>query len=415
MDTGTHLRAIWRRRVPVLLLALLAAAAVFGLRSAATVSYRAQADLYLVQGSAGQNDDAEVSRLTALYAEFVRDPRVVADLLRRSRLPVRPADVQDLVTVTSPEAGQLTVVAEQPTAARAAALADATGEALSAGAAKDQAEAQKVELEPLTGELTALRTQLAQLPDGDPGRELLQARLDRADQARVDRLSAVRARLDLVRRAQADDALRAPRPTRDATLAFLLVLVLAAEAAALLAARRKGLEGGDPVPSLEAWSGLPVFRTGAGPHGPDESGTSARFLRKDAAGRPVYLIGLTPAPSTDDALERVAAAVATQGAATPRVALLPEGAPPPPVKGGKVLTAAPRALPPTALVTASTWTDDRVLALAADAPGACGLVVLARQVRRPELEEALRVLRLAGLAVSCVVVDEATRRQARRT
>lgn len=416
MDTGTHLRAIWRRRVPVLLLALLAAAAVFGVRSAATVTYRAQADLYLVPGSDDQNDDVEIRRLTAFYGEIVRDPRVTQDVVRRSRLDLSPDAVQDLVTVTSPQAGQLTVLAQQPTGARAAALADAAGEALSAGAAQDQAQAQRLELAPLNAELASLRDQLAAAPAGSSAQAQLQARVDRAEQARLDRLGAARARLDLVRRAQVEDAVRAPRPARDATLAFLLVLVLAAEGAALLAARRRGIEGGDPVLPLEAWSGLPVFRSGRGRHGPDETGALSRYLRKDAGERPVYLVGLTSSAVSDAAVERVARAAAAQAPTPTRVALVPDGAPLPEAQDGvEVLGTPPATLPRRSLVTAASWTDDRLLGLAGSAPGSCALVVLAARVRRPQLDEALRVLRLSGLAPSCLVVDEATRWRPRRT
>lgn len=405
---------MWRRRLPVLLLGLLAGVAVFVVRSQASVTFRTEADLYLAPGLAGQSDTSETSRLTALYAEFVRDPRVVADLIRRSGLSIRPDKVQSLVTVTSPQTGQLVVVAQQPTAGRAAALADATGEALSAGAAKDQAEAQKLELAPLTSELAVIQSQLAALPAGNPNRDQLQARLDRTDQARVDKLAAVRARLDLVRRARPDEAVRAPRPARDATVAALLVLILAAEGAALIAARRRGIESGDPVPPLEAWSGLPVFRTGLGRHGPDESEALARYLRKDAGGRPVYLVGLTASAATSSATERLVGALAVPGGTTSRVALVPDDAPLPDVPAGTtLLTAPPTALPPSSVVTATTWTDDRLLEIADLAPGACALVVLSPRVRRPELEEALRVLRLSGLEPSCVAVDEGREGRAR--
>lgn len=414
MDTGTHLRAVWRRRVPVLLAAVLAALAVFALRSATPATWSAQADLYLVPGTVAESD-AEVGRLTAFYAEIVRDPRVVADVLRRSRLPLQAADLTDLVDVTSPEDGQLTVVAQQPTPERAAVLADATAAALSAGAAKDQAEAQKLELQPLQTELGVLEAQLAALPAADPGRVLLQARVDRVDQARVDRLSGVRARLDLVRRAQVDDAVRAPRPGRDATLAFLLVLVLGAEAAALLAARRRGLEGGDPVPALESWTGLPVFRTGSSRHGPDESASAVRFLRSEAGDRPVYLVGLERAPGSAAALERLVASAALQQSATTWVALGPDDAAPSAAPDGvELLQHSPAQLPARGLVTAQEWTDEALAGLSRTSPGPCALVVSASRARRPQVDEALRVMRLAGPPPSAVVVDASTARSRRR-
>lgn len=416
MNTGTHLRAIWRRRWAVLAVAVVAALLVFGLRTAQDETFAAQADVFLVPAPNTPGTSNEVERLTIYYAQLVTDPRVVADASRRFGQPLVVDDVKQLVDVTSPEDGQLTVVARQPTDVRAAALANAVADALSAGAALDQAEAQRRELAPLVAEIEELQEQLGELPPDDPARGALETRLEQTEQARVDALSVSRARLDVVRRAQADDAVSSPRPARDALLAFLLVGIVGAELAALAAVRRRGIEGGDPVPVIESWSALPVFRVGPSRYGPDESGAAVRFLRADEEPRPLYVAPLTPGPHTEVGIGHLLDALVALGGRTTWVDLRADHSRPAVPRGAEVVRPRGKDLERTAqhrpsptVVTADAWESSELLRLAELLPGTCVLLVDAGRARQPELVEALQVLGLADLPPEAVLVVEGSR------
>lgn len=406
MDTGTHLRAIWRRRWAVLAPAVVVALVVLVLRATAPTLYAAQADLFLVPGGTSSDEPLELERLSAFYVEIVSDPRIVADLQRRSGLTLSAEELDDALEVSAPEDTLITVVARQPTAARAAALADATAEALGGGAAADQAEAQKVELEPLDAELADLAAQLAALEPGDPQREALVARQERAVQARVDRLSQPRARLDLVRRADPDDAVRQPQPLRDAALAFLLTLIVAAEVAALLAARHRGLEGRDPSPVLEAWTGLPAFRLGDGRHGADQTAAAMVFLEQRTRGSSLFVAPVKAGPDADGTAALLAARMRRNGEVVwvrltedPDARQAPDG-----VRVRRAVLPAPRTA--DLVSTAAGWQDAALLQAAAAQPGPLVLLVQAENADQRSVQEAVRVLSHTGTPAVAVLVTE---------
>lgn len=396
--------------------AVVAGLLVLGLRTAQDETFSAQADVFLVPAKSTSSSSNEVERLTIYYAELVMDPRVVADASRRLGRPLVVGDVKRLVDVTSPEDGRLTVVARQPTDQEAAALANAVADALATGASLDQAEAQRRELAPLVAEIADLQEQLAELSPDDPARGALETRQERTEQARVDALSASRARLDVVRRAQADDAVSSPRPVRDALLAFVLVGIVGAELAALAAVRRRGVEGGDPVPVIEGWSSLPVFRVGPSRHGPDESGAALRFLRADDEPRPLYVAPLTPGPRTDVGVEHLLDALGALGGRTTWVDLRADHSRPPVPRGAEVVRPRRKDLERTAqhrpqptVVTADAWESPELLRLAELLPGTCVLLVDAALARQPELVEAVEVLGFADLAPQAVLVVDGSR------
>lgn len=416
MNTGTHLLAIWRRRWAVLAVAVAAGLLVLGLRTAQDETFAAQADVFLVPPENTSSSSNEVERLTIYYAQLVMDPRVISDAASRLGRPLSVADVKRLVDVSSPEDGQLTVVARQPTDQDAAELTNAIADALSTGASLDQAEAQRRELAPLVSEIEDLQQQLAELPPDDPARNALESRQERTEQARVDALATSRARLDVVRRAQADDAVSSPRPVRDALLAFLLAGIVGAELAALAAARRRGVEGGDPVPVIERWSDLPVFRVGPSRYGPDESGAALRFLRGDEQPQPLYVAPLVPGPGTATALEHLLDALGALGGRTTWVDLRADHSRPPVPRGAEVvrprrkdLERAAQHRPPPTVVTADAWESPELLRLAELMPGTCVLLVDAAVARQPELLEAVEVLGLADLTPQAVLVVDGPR------
>ncbi|MCU1692038.1 MAG: hypothetical protein JWM64_1129 [Frankiales bacterium] len=379
----------------MLLAALLVGGLVLGARLAQEPVYTVDADLFLVAGDVnGSDQDAEVERLSVFYAQIVNDPRVVADVARRAGRPLTDGELRGHLDVSSPSKGQLTVTVQQPTAVRAVRLASAVGDAMALAATRDQDAARDRDLAPLQTELAAVASGLRSVGGDDAARQALLDRQQRALEARGERLAARPARLDVVRRPTGPgSAVRTPDAARDGVLAFLVTLVLAAEVAALLAARRKGLEGRDPVPALTAWTGLPVLRVGANHNGPDETVAAARMLRGLADGGPVRLAALDPSPAAVEGAEAVQTAVEAGASARAGVGrALGEGSP------GRVQVLA-------------SWDDPQLFEEAERAPGVCALVVDARLVRQPGLEEAVRVLGYGGAAPAALLVVDGRRRR----
>ena len=410
MDTGTHLRAVWQRRWLVLGAALAVAAVVFGIRSAQEAVWTTEAQLYLVVGD--QDRPEAVERLTVLYGETLEQPEVVADTITRAGLTVDAADLRRRVAVESPSEGRLDVTANGSTPEQSVRLANAAADALSAGAAREQAARALEEAAPLAQEVADLSAQVAALPVEDPSRVLLEGRLQRADAARLGVLGEERVRLDVVRRPEAASAERAPRPARDAALALVLALILGAEASALLAARRRGLEGADPVPQLERWTGLPAFRVGPGRHGPDEAPAAVRFLRADARTAAVPRPALAH-PGSAAGVHRVVGELAEGGA---RVTWFDLAAEPAVTSGlpkgvdvrrrdGRPLALATEGADRRVVVSTAAW-EDRGLMQAVDQVTATSPWWSTRTAREPDVAEALRVLAYADLSPAAVLVVE---------
>jgi hypothetical protein len=418
MDTGTHLRAIWRRRWWVLAGAALVGLSVLVLRTAAPSTYTSQATLFLVLGEReALVNDGSVRRLTAAYVQLRNDEVVVADAARRAGVPEEV--VRGSASTSSGVEGQVVVSASADSPAVSARLANALADAVSSGARRDQVEAQRRELAPLDTEIRETRGALELATQGSGEAAQLEARLARAEQARLERLAKPRTRLDVVERAQPSDAIQMPRPGRDAGLAFVIALIVLAELAALRAARRQALEGPDVVASLEEWTDLPIFRVGAGDRGPDETAAAVRFLTADppAPERLLALAPLAPSPGTDEAAARLLAVVADfEGEAT-WLDLDGSGAgkpvPPSVYRVAAPSTAQVRGrlrADATAVATAGAWESPDLVRLAEVAPAVSALLVDARLARRSGFDEALRVLGLAGVPPIAVLVAEPPRR-----
>lgn len=421
MDTGTHLRAIWRRRGWIIAGAVLVGLAVLLLRMAAPSTYTAQATLFLVLGEREANlNDGSLRRLTAAYVQLRNDESVIADAARRAGEPASALAAS--VSTSSGVDGQVVVTASRPTAQEAAVVANAFADAVSNGARRDQIEAQRRELAPLDAELQATRQQLEELPPGSSEAQQLESRAARAEQARIDRLAAPRTRLDVVERAQPREAVRTPRPRRDAGLAFVLALILLSELAALRAARRQALEGPDAVAALEEWTTLPVFRVGATKSSPDETAAAVRFLRSDSPA-PERLIALAPlapldaSPASKRAIAEFVGAVAEAEGSTTWLDLDGSGA-----LGDRSTAVVHRVEPDidevrrwlrpgaTAVASAEAWESPALVRLGEVAPVVAALVVDAGAARRKGFEEAVRVLGLAAVQPVAVLVVEPPRR-----
>ncbi|MEM7323191.1 MAG: Wzz/FepE/Etk N-terminal domain-containing protein [Actinomycetota bacterium] len=198
---GDHLRTIWRRKWIILAGAALIAEAVFiVLTFAVTPRYESEASIRLTveTGSGLLLDDNRVEYATRIYAELAESPAMLADAVDRSGVALEEGDRSAAFAVqwASPP-GFIDVTASADTAEDASRLADGMAAALVARIGQDS--------EQLTSD------------DGDtvPG-----------DGAAA--LAAV-----IVEPAETPSAAASPSPLRDSVAAFVIALVVLAEAAAI--------------------------------------------------------------------------------------------------------------------------------------------------------------------------------------
>lgn len=241
-----HLRVLWRVRWGALLLALLAAAAVYALRSGGDDEYEADARVRLVfRDDAGLVIDADQADLAArTYAELGNGPTVLGAAVTDAGLALTSGEAQDQVVVSaSSTPGFIDVAAVASTPQEAVALADAVAAALVSAVLEDQA-----------------------FDEGILG-------IDAVVETDADRTAT-----------QVSSAAVA-----ETVMAFLVVLVLAAEALALARSARGALRLGDPAGEVEDLVGLPAVALRA-----TDRQTSllalAPFVLRHLAGRPVVTV-----------------------------------------------------------------------------------------------------------------------------
>lgn len=430
MDVGTHVRSIWQRRYLVLGGALLVGLAVFGLRVSVPTTYTSTAVLFVVPGGGEVPDvQGEIRRLTATYADLVDDEQVLAQAGEAVSLTVEQTGARS--TVVSADSGQVTLETTGATAQQSTALADALSVALAAGADREQEQVRSRELSPLDAELSALSTQLATAEGAEAA--ALESRREAVFASRVQQLSQPRARLDVVNAARPANAVATPRPGRDAVLAFLLALIVQAELAALIGARRAGLEGRDPAKVLRVWTDRPVFRLGESRRGPDQSPAALLHLRTgsvQAGGDLVVSLASTAGPELTAAAlaQMLDAGLAAFGAIVlidlrHAPALEPDDGPghQAVVRPGRsevdaVLRhgAQPSTWGPCAVLVADSWEDPDFLLLTRALDSATLVVVDASTVRRPDLQQTIDTLDDARTGAKGILVVEPGSRQRRR-
>ncbi|MDT7550652.1 MAG: hypothetical protein QOE84_3046, partial [Actinomycetota bacterium] len=421
VDLLSHFRAIWHRRWYIVSGAVAAGLVVFVIASLVRPSYQADATLFIVPAnSAGSSDPTELRRLTIAFLDKTDDRQVLSDAAPLTPGQPTPQQLHQRFTASSPADGELHVKGTADNAADAATLTNVVSDALSRAADRLANDTRTRELAPLTAELADLTQEIAALPPGDRRLGPLVTQRNATVQARLASLAAPRNRLDVVHRAQSREASRSPRRALDALLAFVLGLIVGCETAALLARRRDGLEGRDPVAALESWTSLPVFRLPIGDVGADESAALLLYLGADGIST-VLAAPLNPGERSAQGIARMLSTAATLTGGATWVDLADHrDAPAPPNSDVRVIRLSPDAhhaangpvrlvesLPPDSgwvFVSASTWEATALLQVAADVPTSCLLVVDAREARRPEFIEAVRVLSYAGAAPAAVAV-----------
>lgn len=263
MDVLDHFRAIWQRRWQVLLASAVIAALVFAWRSSQSPVYSAKALVSVTSGRAISGEavtEQDTLFLTRNYAELALTPPVLTDAGMRNGLRLTPAEARARVSARAArDVGFLTIAAEGPSPPTAVALAQATADALLAAIVKEQDAALQAALQPIDVEIRETESRLLGLAPNSPAEATLQARYDALVRATTERRLAPTDRLVVVSGARANQTPVSPRPVRDATLAFLVALVLNSELAVVLEALKDRLSFGEPEEGVKELTGLPVL------------------------------------------------------------------------------------------------------------------------------------------------------------
>lgn len=317
MDLLEHAAGVWARKFVVLGVAFFIAVGVFAWRSAAPAQYDATAT---VQVRLPDTQTSDPSNLVDFYAETVvglTSSRAVVDQALVSA--GRDDDLDDAVDEVSASLGSdpgfVTIQASGRSSREAAELADALGDVLIEQVAADQAT-------DLAEQRDAVTEAIAEL-----GRDRQQAVKEGADpfalaalqRERESLLGSLRTlaekrlwRLTVVEPAVPPSSPSAPTPLRDALLAFILALILAAEVVVARRAWRGSLSARDAAKDAGEIAGVP----GIGVQ-PDETAASltpllpmvgsARTVTvvqsgRDAHARTAGLVGELLAARGDDVL-----------------------------------------------------------------------------------------------------------------
>ncbi len=233
LDLGRHFRELRRVVLPALLVAIVIAGIVYGVRAAAparwsaTVSASAQTSTTATQSS---TDSTSAALLTAPYVALGTDTGVLHDIVTAAKVPWSDADARSRITVTDGQTpGLLTVQVLGDSAEQASAVAKQAVVTLDTDGRARAREAIAAQSAQMQADASALNDQLQSLSVLDPKRAALQTQY----QAALDQINQVRGSVS-ARLAALSDPLTSgspvsPQPLRDAALALLVVLIVAAE------------------------------------------------------------------------------------------------------------------------------------------------------------------------------------------
>ena len=262
MDLLEHAAGVWARRYVVLGVAVLVAVGVFAWRSTAPEQYDATTT---VQVRLPDTQTSDPSTQVAFYAQTVGGLTTSRGVVDRALASAgRDDSLDDAVDQVSAslgaEPGFVDITAAGPSGREAAELADALADVLIDQVAADQAADLAEQRQAVTDAVAELGRdrQETTREGGDP---FALAALQREREALLGSLRTLSEktswRLTVVEPAVAPTSPSAPTPLRDALLAFLLALILAAEAVVARRAFRGSLSARDPATDAGDVAGVP--------------------------------------------------------------------------------------------------------------------------------------------------------------
>jgi succinoglycan biosynthesis transport protein ExoP len=278
MDLFEHFRTIWRWRWRVLAASLIVVAGVLAWSLNRPPIYQATALVAWTPGPTENLGDSGLELTLRRYEQLATTRAVLADAVRRSRLPLTVAQARERSQVAEAEGGGslLALTATGASQEDAQALAQGLAKALDAAVDSQQAEALRAALAPLQRQMTEVARQLESVPRGSAQERALQAQFSALADTTAQLQAQTRGYLDIVSPAAAEPEPVSPKPTRDALLALLAALVVNAELAVVLSARsdrfsreRLGEEAAEllgvpvlaQIPAGNEAAGIEAFRT----------------------------------------------------------------------------------------------------------------------------------------------------------
>jgi capsular exopolysaccharide synthesis family protein len=232
VDLTDHLRVIARNWWRILIIAALVGGGVYALSKQRAKVYEGSA---LLSVTAGRTSDAasvpgQTVFLTQTYAENATTRPVLREAIRRSGLNISIDEAESRVSADpTGDLGFLTVTAEGPTPHDASRLANGDANALIDEVRRQQDRVVDEDLAQVNREIDQVAARLNTLPADSLERDALQTRYAALLQAAVERRTQPRDRVEVVSSARSPTGASSPHPIRDATLAFLVALVVVAE------------------------------------------------------------------------------------------------------------------------------------------------------------------------------------------
>jgi capsular exopolysaccharide synthesis family protein len=200
--------------------------------------------------------------LAATYAQLATTQPVLIRAIASSHLPITESTAEARVSAAaSTDVGFLTITAQGPNPGDAAKLANAVAKSLNTEINNQQDAAIADDLKPVDAEIATLQTQLNALTANSPQRANLEQQLGSLIDAEVTRRTQPRDRIDVLSRATPSFTVISPKPTRDALLAFIVALVLAAELSVGLRVWSDRFSADEDPEAIAAYVGLPLLAT----------------------------------------------------------------------------------------------------------------------------------------------------------
>ncbi len=298
LDLAHHFRELLRVVLPALLIAVLAAAVVFAVRSsapnrwAATVTTRA--DSAAVGTSSGGDTTTAASLLSAPYLALASDGGVLHNAAAAAGVPWDADEAKSRITVSQGSTpGLLLVSVRGDNVDQAAAVARQAVVTLDSAARNRQVDATAAQVQQTQAAANSLNAQFQALPPTDPTRATLQ----RQYQSQLDQIAALQvtglARLSALANPVTSSGPVSPQPWRDAALALLVVLIVTAELLVLL----RGWFG---TSTSRAWARRMArrhkvrFADCASRHSADTRQVETLVIRELSAGRDVLVLCCPP-------------------------------------------------------------------------------------------------------------------------
>lgn len=304
MDLAEHLRLIWRRKVRVVGVALVIAAAVYLRSNSLPEVFTSDAQLSVTSGRAtagesGGQDDTLF--LAATFAERATTDPVLADAVDRSKLPISVGTASGRTTVSaSGDVGFLTVTCTGPTPDAAQALTQGVADALIAVVDQQQQTQREELVAPIQAQLDDLETQIGAAVPGSPQATALEFQYQALLAQRADLSTRPLDRVEVIQPAQSSPDPVAPTPLRDAVLALLVAFVVNAELAVLIEALSGRFSVEDIGDELPKATGLPILARVPRGDGPEvveafrTLRTNLMFLNSRAQVRTLAVVGVEP-------------------------------------------------------------------------------------------------------------------------